>query len=266
MSPFDPAARKLIGEIYDDLGRHASFNGILFHDDATLSDDEDASPTALAMYQRWGLPGDVAAIRRDPALMARWTTAKTRHLIEFTQELTARLRAWQPVLMTARNLYAEPLMNPTSEQWFAQNYEASLAAYDYVALMAMPRMEGQKEAEADGWLTKLAQRAAATPKGLDGTLFELQARDWRTNKPVSDAELSRQLLLLQRQGVRHVGYYPDDFLNDQPSLKTLQRALSMRALLKRKLPNNSSPQIVLPQVAGLSATNSERPAQSKVRP
>jgi len=266
LSPFDPAARKLIGEIYDDLGRHASFNGILFHDDATLSDDEDASPAALAVYQRWGLPGDVAAIRRDPALMARWTTAKTRYLIEFTQELTARLRAWQPVLMTARNLYAEPLMNPASEQWFAQNYEASLAAYDYVALMAMPRMEGQKEADADGWLTKLAQRAAATPKGLDGTLFELQARDWRTSKPVSDAELSRQLLLLQRQGVRHVGYYPDDFLNDQPSLKTLQRTLSMRSLLKRKLPDSSSPQITPPQVARLAATDSGRPAETKARP
>jgi biofilm PGA synthesis lipoprotein PgaB len=132
--------------------------------------------------------------------------------------------------------------------------------------MAMPRMEGQKEADADGWLTKLAKRAAATPKGLDGTLFELQARDWRTSKPVSDAELSRQLLLLQRQGVRHVGYYPDDFLNDQPSLKTLQRTLSMRSLLKRKLPDTSSPQITPPQVARLSAANSERPAETKARP
>ena len=266
LSPFDPAARKLIGEIYDDLGRYASFNGILFHDDATFADDEDASPAALAVYQSWGLPGDVAAIRRDPAMMAKWTAAKTRYLIDFTQELTATLRAWQPILVTARNLYAEPVMNPESEQWFAQNYEASLAAYDYVALMAMPRMEGKKESEADGWLTKLAQRAAATPNGLDGTLFELQARDWRTSKPVSDAELSRQLLLLQRQGVRHVGYYPDDFLNDQPSLKTLQRTLSMRSQLKRKLPDSASPQVTPPQVAKLSAASLGLPVESKALP
>ena len=266
LSPFDPAARKLIGEIYDDLGRHAFFNGILFHDDATFADDEDASPAALAEYQTWGLPGDVAAIRRDPAMMARWTTGKTRYLIDFTQELAATLRAWQPSLVTARNLYAEPVMNPASEQWFAQNYEASLAAYDYVALMAMPRMEGKKESEADAWLTKLAQRAAATPHGLDGTLFELQARDWRTSKPVSDAELSRQLLLLQRQGVRHVGYYPDDFLNNQPSLKTLQRALSTRSLLKRKLPDSASPQITPNQVVKLSITNSESPVGSEAQP
>jgi biofilm PGA synthesis lipoprotein PgaB len=250
LSPFDASARALIGEIYDDLGRHAVFNGVLFHDDATLSDDEDASPAALAAYERWGLPADVAAIRRDPALMARWTSAKTRHLVEFTQQLVARLRAWQPVLMTARNVYAGPLLDPKAEQRFAQNYEASLAAYDYVALMAMPRMEGQEPA-AGAWLSHLARRAAATPGGLDRTLFELQALDWRTGKPVPDAELTQQWRLLHRQGVRHIGYYPDDFLKDQPTLKTLQRSLSVRSLLKRSLPGNPPPQDIPPQLAGL---------------
>jgi biofilm PGA synthesis lipoprotein PgaB len=241
LSPFDATARAVIGEIYDDLGRHAAFNGILFHDDATLSDDEDASPAALAAYEGWGLPGDIAAIRSDPALMTRWTQAKTRYLIGFTQELIARLRGWQPVLMTARNVYAAPLLDPAAEQWFAQNYEASLAAYDYVALMAMPRMENQKESQAGAWLTRLARRAATTPGGLDGTLFELQAMDWRTSKPVSDAELAEQWRLLQRHGVRHIGYYPDDFLKNQPAQKTLQRSLSMRSLLRRAMPGDPAP-------------------------
>lgn len=233
LTPFDPAVRALIGDIYEDLGSHAFFEGLLFHDDAMLADDEDASPAALATYERWGLPRDVAAIRADPALTARWTTAKTRYLIDFTQELAARVGAWRPALETARNLYARPLLEPQAEQWFAQNYEASLAAYDYVALMAMPRMEG--EADAQSWLARLAKRAADTPRGLDGTVFELQARDWRTGEPVPDAELTRQWTLLQRAGVRHLGYYPDDFLNDQPSLDTVRRAISVRTLLPRAL-------------------------------
>ncbi|MCY1166270.1 Poly-beta-1,6-N-acetyl-D-glucosamine N-deacetylase [compost metagenome] len=233
LSPFDPATRALIGDIYDDLGRHAFFEGVLFHDDATLSDDEDNSPAALETYRRWGLPADVDAIRSNPALMARWTTEKTRYLIAFTQELTSRLQRWHPELETARNLYARPLLEPAAEQWFAQNYEASLAAYDYVALMAMPRMEG--EVNVQSWLTRLARRAADTPRGLDGTLFELQARDWRTGKPVPDRELLRQWTLLQRMGVRHLGYYPDDFLNNQPSQQVLQQALSVRTLLQRSL-------------------------------
>ena len=233
LTPFDPAVRTLVGDIYEDLGRHAFFEGVLFHDDATLSDDEDASPAALAAYAKWGLPPDVAAIRADPALAARWSAAKTRYLIDFTHELAARLGAWRPALETARNLYARPVLEPQAEQWFAQNYEASLAAYDYVALMAMPRME--QEADADAWLARLARRAADTPRGLDGTVFELQARDWRTGKPVADAELARQWTLLQRAGVRHLGYYPDDFLNNQPSLDVVRRAISVRTLLPRAL-------------------------------
>lgn len=233
LTPFDPAVRTLVGDIYEDLGRYAFFEGVLFHDDATLSDDEDASPAALATYAKWGLPPDVAAIRADPALTARWTAAKTRYLIDFTHELAARLGAWRPALETARNLYARPVLEPQAEQWFAQNYEASLAAYDYVALMAMPRME--QEADADAWLARLARRAADTPRGLDGTVFELQARDWRTGKPVADAELARQWTLLQRAGVRHLGYYPDDFLNNQPSLDVVRRAISVRTLLPRAL-------------------------------
>jgi len=233
LTPFDPAVRTLVGDIYEDLGRHAFFEGVLFHDDATLSDDEDASPAALAAYAKWGLPPDVAAIRADPALAARWSAAKTRYLIDFTHELAARLGAWRPALETARNLYARPVLEPQAEQWFAQNYEASLAAYDYVALMAMPRME--QEADANAWLARLARRAADTPRGLDGTVFELQARDWRTGKPVADAELARQWTLLQRAGVRHLGYYPDDFLNNQPSLDVVRRAISVRTLLPRAL-------------------------------
>jgi biofilm PGA synthesis lipoprotein PgaB len=132
------------------------------------------------------------------------------------------------------------VLEPEAEQWFAQNYEASLAAYDYVGLMAMPRMEARPMPQRR-WLTRLARRAADTPRGLDGTVFELQARDWRTGKPVPDDELARQWTLLQRAGVRHLGYYPDDFLNNQPSLEVVRRAISVRTLLPRSLRSSPSP-------------------------
>jgi len=158
---------------------------------------------------------------------------------------------WRPALETARNLYARPVLEPAAEQWFAQNYEASLAAYDYVGLMAMPRMEQEARtpADSDAWLGRLAQRAAATPHGLDRTVFELQARDWRTGKPVADAELTRQWTLLQRAGVRHLGYYPDDFLNNQPSLETVRRAISVRSLLSRA-PRRNHDAATLPPEGG----------------
>jgi biofilm PGA synthesis lipoprotein PgaB len=248
LSPFDPAVRELIGGIYDDLGRHASFAGVLFHDDAMLSDDEDTSPAALAAYRDAGLPvavaGDIAALRADDSLRSRWQALKAHTLTDFTLALADRLRAWQPTLRTARNLYARPLLEPDAEQWFAQDYEQSLAAYDYTAIMAMPYME--QVSDPQRWLGALARRVAATPLGLERTVFELQARDWRTGKPVPDAELLKQWALLRRHGVRHLAYYPDDFHAGQPSLATARATVSVRETLSGDNEGLDTPPVLEP--------------------
>ena len=246
LSPFDPAVRTWIGDIYEDLGRNASVTGLLFHDDAAFADDEDAGPAALDTYARWGLPRDIAAIRANPALATRWSEAKTKFLTDFTLELAGRTRAWQPRILTARNVYARPLLEPAAESEFAQNYAQSLAAYDYTVVMAMPYMEEQSDPT--GWLTALVKRAAATPNGLDRTVFELQARDWRTNQPVPDATLRAQWSLLHRLGARHLAYYPDDFHNDQPGLAVVRSALSVRENLEEKSePLDTPPALALPK-------------------
>ncbi len=229
LTPFDPAVRSLIGDIYEDLGRHATFAGVLFHDDALLGDDEDTSAQALQTYAAWGLPADIAAIRADPAASARWAQAKTAYLTDFTLELAARVEAWRPGLITARNLYARPVLDPASGAWFAQDYANALAAYDYTAVMAMPYMEEVDDPHA--WLRALVAQAHATPHGIERTIFQIQARDWRTGAPVPDDELARQWFTLHRAGARHLAYYPDDFVRDQPGLATVRRALSVRGLL-----------------------------------
>lgn len=184
LSPFSPRARDWIGAIYEDLAKHAAFAGLLFHDDAFLSDFEDANPAALAACRAAGLPGDVAAIRPDPAAMARWTALKTQALVEFTRHLAERARRWRAPLLTARNMYAEPVLNPAAEEWFAQSLPAFLAAYDRTAIMAMPYMEQAPDAER--FLRDLFARVAATPGGIARTVFELQAVDWR-RKPACRA-------------------------------------------------------------------------------
>jgi len=229
LTPFDPDVRAMIGDIYADLARHATFAGILFHDDALLGDDEDASPQALQTYAAWGLPADIAAIRADTAASARWAQAKTRYLTAFTQELAQRVAQWRPGLITARNLYARPVLAPETGAWFAQDYADALAAYDYVAVMAMPYMEDVSDPHA--WLQSLVARAHATPGGIERTVFQIQARDWRTGQVVPDEELSRQWFTLHRAGARHLAYYPDDFILGQPGVPVLREALSVRGLL-----------------------------------
>ena len=85
LSPFDPSVRRVIGEIYEDLARMSSVDGVLYHDDAVFSDFEDAGPAALKVYAANGLPTSIAALRDDPAAMQRWTRFKSRYLIDFTR-------------------------------------------------------------------------------------------------------------------------------------------------------------------------------------
>ena len=229
LSPFDPKVRQQIGEIYEDLARNTAIDGVLFHDDAILSDFEDASPAALKAYAANGLPDSIAALRADPAVMQRWTRFKSRYLIDFTQELAGKVRAIRgPQVQTARNIFAEPMLNPASEAWFAQNLDDFLQTYDWTAPMAMPLMEGETLKNSNAWLEKLVATVKARPDALQRTVFELQAKDWRTKDApdIDGAQMAEWMGVLKRQGVRSFGYYPDNFLENSPDLKTVRPALS----------------------------------------
>lgn len=229
LSPFDPKVRQIIGEIYQDLARVGPIDGILYHDDAVFNDFEDASPAALKAYAAQGLPNTIAALRADPVVMQRWTRFKSRYLIDFTHELTAKVRAIRgPQVLTARNIFAEPMLNPGSETWFAQNLDDFLQAYDWTAPMAMPLMEGQEVKTSNAWLEKLIATVKTRPGAMEKTIFELQAKDWRTQAApdISAEQLAEWMGVLKRQGVTSFGYYPDNFLENSPDLKTIRPALS----------------------------------------
>lgn len=231
LSPFSPVARQVIREIYADLAKSTPVAGLLFHDDGTLSDFEDASAAALQVYARdWQLPGSIEALRADPAAMKVWTDRKTAALTAFSLELADVVRQHQPDIRTARNLYAAAVMTPEAQAWFAQTLPDFLASYDYAALMAMPYLEGAKDPQL--WLDTLFDRVAAVPGALDKTVFELQARDWARARPVPGAVLAAQVRALRLRGARHIGYYPDDFAGNQPAFDEIQPALSQRSILE----------------------------------
>ncbi|HEU0229745.1 MAG TPA: poly-beta-1,6-N-acetyl-D-glucosamine N-deacetylase PgaB [Burkholderiaceae bacterium] len=229
LSPFDPRARTAIIGLYEDMARSAPIDGVLFHDDAVLSDFEDAGPQALAAYRKAGLPGSIQALRADPATMRRWTRFKSQYLIDFTNTLTRHVRAVRgPQVKTARNIFVEPILNPSSEEWYAQNLGDFLKAYDWTVPMAMPLMEKVPASQAGAWLDHLVATVKKYPGALDRTVFELQTRDW--NKPgepaISSKELAGWMQRLQLDGVRSFGYYPDDFIRNEPVLKTIRPAIS----------------------------------------
>jgi biofilm PGA synthesis lipoprotein PgaB len=234
LSPFSPRARQAIREIYEDLARSAAFDGLLFHDDLTLSDREDASPPALETYLRWGLPGSVEEIRRSDDLVGRWTIFKINALDDFAMELAAIVRREQPALVTARNLYAQVVLQPRAEAWYAQSLDNSLARYDFTAIMAMPYME--QAPDPDAFYRALVAEVKARG-AMKKVVFELQAVDWRKgSKPIPSEELADTIRKLFDLGVQHVGYYPDSPMKNHPDPAVIRRVLSQRPAPPRAAP------------------------------
>ncbi len=226
LSPFNPQAQRFVGDIYEDLARQAPIDGLIFHDDAYLSDYEDGSEWAMKTYRdNWKLPADIEAIRADPDLLRRWTQHKTKALAQWTDVLTERARLYRPMIKTARNMYASVIMNPQSETWFAQSLDVFLEHYDYVAVMAMPYMEQAEDPQA--WLRSLVARVASKPGALNATVFELQSIDWRKPAPVDSEVLADQMRLLLSSGARNFGYYPDDFIQGHPALDAVRSIISL---------------------------------------
>ncbi len=233
LSPFSPRARAVVREIYQDLARSTPIDGVLFHDDVTLSDYEDASPMALKAYKAWGLPDSVEAIRANDDYLGRWTILKINALDNFTKELAQVVRDEQPGIRTARNLYASVVLNPKAEVWYSQSLDNSLANYDYTAIMAMPYMENA--ADPIAFYKQLVDKVKEHPGAISKVVMELQTVDWRKDDaPIPSPEIADTIRTLYAMGVQNVAYYPDNVFKNIPN------PASLRPVFDSK-PNNPLP-------------------------
>ena len=89
-------------------------------------------------------------------------------------------------------------------------------------------MEGQPLKHSTAWLEDLVATVKARPGAMQRTVFELQAKDWRTPAApdLSGAQMAEWMGVLKRQGASSFGYYPDNFLENSPDLNTVRPALS----------------------------------------
>ena len=215
LSPYNKQNVEIIKSIYNDLSFYAKFNGILFHDDAFLTDFE-------------GAEGDHAE-----GMVSPHAKQKTQDLIQLTHQLTDALKPYflrgSYSLKTARNLYASVITNPNAEEWLAQNLKTLTDNYDTTAIMAMPYMENEQpisQEEAYQWFVSLIENVK-TQAPLDKVLFEFQAVNWRTQKPIPESELIDWMKLLQKNHIYSYGYYPDNFLTNQPDLNKMKPYFSV---------------------------------------
>ena len=171
------------------------------------------------------MPADFKTLHGTPKMRQAWARHKTGLMTQYTDYLTERAKVFRPYLKTARNLYALPVMQPESEEWYAQSLPAFLSHYDYVAIEAMPFMEKAEKPVA--WLQELAQKVGQYPHGLEKMVFELQTVDWNTQKPIPMDTFKNQISLLRKAGAQHLGYYPDNVFADQPALSTLNQVFAV---------------------------------------
>lgn len=229
LSPFSPKAKKVIREIYRDLAKSSYIDGILFHDDVTLSDFEDDSPSARAQYKKWGLSGSVTEIRSDRKQFDRWTKLKTDYLDHFAQQLAHIALDEQPGLKTARNLYAQVALNPNAEEWYAQSLSESIKHYDYTAIMAMPYMEQAEDSQQ--FYKDIVDRVKQQECGLERTVIELQSVNWRKeNEPIPTQEMDSTIRSLYNLGVHHIAYYPDNVYTNVPDADVINKAFSEKPI------------------------------------
>ena len=235
LSPFNAEATARIAEVYEDLAKHSRFDGLLFHDDGRLNDVEDFNEAAIAVYRDYFGP-DITPeeLLGNAALKNGWAQLKSRSLIELSNTLSDRVRHYQPDLKTARNLFASALLDEQSIHYLAQDFDQYLETYDHVALMAMPGLEAAEDERL--FYERLVAAVGSRVGGFERTIFELQTVDWRQSEPVDSERLRRTLRWLQSQGVRHLGYYPDDFIGDRPRFDDLRQGISLADAYGEVLP------------------------------
>ena len=236
LSPFSPKARKVIREIYEDLAKSSYIDGVLFHDDVTLSDFEDNSKFARAQYKKWGLSGRVADINSDKKHLKKWTQLKTHYLDAFAMQLAQIARDEQPGLKSARNLYAQVALIKNAQEWYAQSLADSIKNYDYTAIMAMPYME-----EADDpvlFYDEIVKHVKEEKCGLERTVIELQTVNWRkNNEPLTSQELDKTIKYLYSLGVHHIAYYPENVFTNHPDASMMNKAFSQKPVHMHELSN-----------------------------
>ena len=234
LSPFHPYTKEILGNLYADLARHSMIAGILFQDDAVLDDHEDCSSSALAAFYKdredikdhvvsLSCAVDTAPEHDEPS----WVKFKTSKLAELLKHLKWVTRRYRPEARFARNIFAEAILNPASEEWFAQSFELYLKDYDYTVVMAYPQMEGH-DSDSITWLESLLKAADTNVTSLSKTIFKVQTFDWRNNRWVGHDELIREIRTLEEGGARHIGYYPDDVFEDKPRLQSIKMEMSVR--------------------------------------
>lgn len=225
LSPFLSETQEILAGLYEDLSSHALVSGVLFQDDARLADEEGFSQSAIRKFYKTVHKEknvDLFPETNDP----RWIAFKTQTLDDLLEALKARVKTYRPYAKFARNIFSEAVLNPGSQEWFAQSYPSMLKNYDYVVIMAYPEMENTKNPRK--WLESLTKMVKSYPQGIQKTIFKIQTYDWQKENWINTDTVLKWMRELEAWGVWHLAYYPDDVFENEPKLEKVRLEMSTK--------------------------------------
>jgi poly-beta-1,6-N-acetyl-D-glucosamine N-deacetylase len=237
LSPFATESLGIVRKIYRDLSAEVNFDGILFQDDAFLTDEEDFHPRAAAAFQKSFGVELTPAVLKDDQIKSKLIRLKTETLDNFINKLIQTIHVYRPTAKIARNIYSEVVTNPPSQEWFAQNLESYLRNYDYTVIMAYSQMEkigGLKKIRA--WQEQLVSKINGY-QGNNKVIFKVQAYDWAKKRWVDEQTLVDEISHLLALGARHVAYYPDGVIEDKPRRKDIATIISGQEFTRESVTN-----------------------------
>lgn len=259
LTPFDPRSLEVVKQLYRNLAQRVFVDGILFQDDAYLSENEDFHPAALKAFKnRYGMDLKPDMLDNED-IRGKFLRLKTEKLDEFTLELKKVVLRYRPMAEFARNIYAEAVFNPEAENWFSQNFDNYLKHYDFSIIMAYPQMDKIYHwGEITDWFDKMLS-AVDKKKAFDKVFFKIQSYDWDTEEWIDSALLKKEMRYLVARGAKHIAYYPDNVYENQPDHKAIASAINTRILppaakllKKRTIP--AAPKKVIENSKGVDLT------------
>ncbi len=183
------ANRQMINEIYEEAAKNGPrIGGLLLGDGNNVSELEDKSLTA------------------------------------FTQELITTFKVHQPNAFTARIVHASSVFDAKAGALGLTNFVGWLKQYDFVTI-SLP-IKSEDKGNANFRLEALTDKVGQIPGGLNSTAFLLNTT--AVTARISSDQVASQLRLLQQNGVRNFGYYPDQVTHDYPVFTVIRPAISLQ--------------------------------------
>jgi len=221
LSPFNTNGLALMIQLYGDLAKSVPLDGIVFGDDAYLTDAEDLSPDAIQKYKETLGVETFSLDSLNEEQEASLAALKIEQLDSWCESLMDTVKENRPGTLFTRTLYAPAIHHPPSRAWLAQDYEDALKRCDMVYALADPELEDTNRGTS--WLRNLVKQAAAQPSGLGRTVFCLPTFSQKHNRWYSERYLANVAKRITKAGAVHFVLSPVDLVADRPRLRKVKK-------------------------------------------